>query len=109
VLSDWTISRSTSSDIPLLLFATAPITFSFLVRPFSNSLETILYAVALYLVGRIVKARGKDTSIEVGALGSILAMGVFARVTFLAFAVPLVGSVVLSAVSRIKGWVFTSF
>lgn len=100
---DWTLSRSTSSDLPLLLFATAPITFAFLVRPFSNSLETILYAVALYLVGRIVESRGKDTRMAMGSLGAVLAMGIFTRVTFLAFAVPLVGAIVVSTFLQIRG------
>ena len=99
---DWIVSLSCESSTPLFLFATAPITFTFLLRPFSNSLETLLFAFAILLLRKIV---GADQRLPMGwsaALGGTMALGVFTRVTFVAFAAPLVGAFIVSAAGRLS-------
>lgn len=85
--ADWLVWRTSgSSRLALLLWATSPVTLTFLLRPFSNSLETLCLAVVLYLA---VRPRGPRLSIGSRALfGAVVAYGCFVRVTFAAFAVP---------------------
>ncbi|GAA5991121.1 hypothetical protein JCM10908_006546 [Rhodotorula pacifica] len=83
---DWLLWRTSSSHQPtLLLFATSPITFTFLLRPFSNSLETLCLALLLYLTYRAHPLPSVRTATIVGA---VVAFGCFVRVTFVAFALP---------------------
>jgi phosphatidylinositol glycan class Z len=91
--SIWRMSRSTTS---VLLFATSPVLFTFLLRPFSNSLETILLA-ATFLLTDIISHRGNQQLPQglMGALGLVLALGVLTRITFVAFAAPLVAAIVI--------------
>lgn len=99
---DCILALSCESEIPLFLFATSPITFTFLLRPFSNSLETLLFAFAFLLLSKIIKT---DRRMPVGwttTLGGTLVLGVFTRVTFVAFAAPLVGAFILSAVRKLS-------
>lgn len=100
-LSDWMIWITSKSEISNLLFATSPVTFTFLLRPFSNSLETLIFAIALSLVGKILDTHGETISKTwTTVLGSVLAVGIFTRITFLAFAVPLIGAVGIGALQR---------
>lgn len=91
----WSISRS---PVSLILLASSPVTFTFLLRPFSNSLETVLLAVAFLLLGRptqwISVSLGRT---RLGLIGAVLALGVWTRITFAAFAAPLVVAVALQA------------
>lgn len=63
-------------------------TFTFLLRPFSNSLETLLFAGALALVGRIVAEPGPVRARWMVLLGLTVAAGLWTRVTFVAFVGP---------------------
>ncbi|GAA6053257.1 hypothetical protein NBRC10513_007170 [Rhodotorula toruloides] len=80
-------STSNGSPIPLLLFASSPVVFTFLLRPFSNSLETLVLAAAFYLAPRDAK---RDSPFRLLAFGAVTALGIFTRITFVAFAAPLV-------------------
>lgn len=91
--SIWTVSSSSTS---LLLFASSPITVTFLLRPFSNSLETILLAIIFLLAQANLHTRSRLLSPNrMAVLGAVSALGVWTRITFVAFAcVPLLGVVV---------------
>ncbi|CDR36110.1 hypothetical protein NBRC10512_004991 [Rhodotorula toruloides] len=80
-------STSKGSPIPFLMFASSPVLFTFLLRPFSNSLETLLLAAAFYLAPRGTQRVRPSRLI---AFGVVLALGVFTRITFVAFAAPLI-------------------
>ncbi|BGP56575.1 alpha 1,2 mannosyltransferase [Rhodotorula sphaerocarpa] len=85
--ADWLVWRTSgSSRLALLLWATSPVTLTFLLRPFSNSLETLCLAVVLYLA---VRPAGPRLSTGSRALfGAVVAYGCFVRVTFAAYALP---------------------
>lgn len=72
--------------LPLLLLASSPVAFSFLLRTFSNPLET-LFLAALYLEYSDLKSSRQ--AMQLGALGAVLAAGIFTRSTFAAFALPI--------------------
>ncbi|BGP33424.1 alpha 1,2 mannosyltransferase [Rhodotorula toruloides] len=98
-------STSNGSPISLLMFASSPVVFTFLLRPFSNSLETLLLAAAFRLAPRRVR---RDSQSSLIAFGAVLALGVFTRITFVAFAAPLVLDVAqrcASQPSRSPQWV----
>ncbi|BGP25863.1 phosphatidylinositol glycan, class Z [Rhodotorula toruloides] len=80
-------STSKGAPVPLLMFAGSHIVFTFLLRPFSNSLETLLLAGAFYLAPHGGK---KNVTSRLVAFGAVLALGVFTRITFVAFTAPLV-------------------
>lgn len=81
------------------MFASSPVIFTFLLRPFSNSLETLLLAAALYLAPHSTK---RDSSVRLIAFGAALALGVFTRITFPAFAGPLVLDVAQRLASQLS-------
>ncbi|KWU44848.1 hypothetical protein RHOSPDRAFT_33670 [Rhodotorula sp. JG-1b] len=87
IAADWLVWRTSRSNRPtLLLFATSPITLTFLLRPFSNSLETFCLALLLYQTSRLERARKKGRTLVL--VGAIVAFGCFVRVTFVSFALP---------------------
>ncbi|KAF9224898.1 hypothetical protein BS17DRAFT_731607 [Gyrodon lividus] len=101
------ISAPAPQRLGLLLLASSYVMHTFQVRPFSNSLESVLVALCLVLLQRMItggltrhKIGGKD--VDDGALNrsrtfkrdlhllAILAViGTFTRPTFLAFALPI--------------------
>ncbi|GAA6058994.1 hypothetical protein JCM10212_001704 [Sporobolomyces blumeae] len=87
----WETSRS---HLALVLFASSPVTLTFLVRPFSNSLETLALALSLLFARRVYVHRHRRRNLV--PLGVALAWGVWTRVTFLAFAFPSVLAVVVT-------------
>jgi hypothetical protein len=78
------MSRSSTS---VLLLASSPVALTFLLRPFSNTLETLFLAVTALLVKSVMSIPSGRTLI---VLGAVLALGVFTRITFVAFVLPLV-------------------
>lgn len=88
---------SPTSNVPLILLATSPVVFTFLLRPFSNSLETLFFATALVLISRM---RYHASIYKLVMLGMILAIGVWTRVTFLVFMAPLFASLALLVLGR---------
>ncbi|GAA5860975.1 hypothetical protein JCM3774_003210 [Rhodotorula dairenensis] len=84
---DWLVWRTSLAHRPTqLLFATSPITFTYLLRPFSNSLETLCLALLLCLTR--TSNRSGTTKAAAALMGAIVAYGCFVRVTFVAFALP---------------------
>jgi hypothetical protein len=89
-LPDWVVFRlSKSRNVPRLLLASSGVTLTFLLRPFSNTIETTLLAFVLYFVDLITSSRCPRL-LHVAALGCIIALGIWTRITFLAFALPAV-------------------
>ncbi|GAA6014017.1 hypothetical protein JCM11491_003489 [Sporobolomyces phaffii] len=97
---DVCIYAASKSLIALVLFASSPLALTFLIRPFSNSLETFLLAVSLYFTSRILS---HDKALLV-PLGALLALGVWTRITFAAFASPLVVAIALHLAPRTVAW-----
>lgn len=75
-----------------LLYASSGATLAFLIRPFSNSVETALLAVSLAVLITLRRhaqgARGRQWHLLSAALGGLFALGLFARFTFAIFALP---------------------
>lgn len=75
-----------------LLFASNGATLAFLIRPFSNGVETALLAVSLAVVIALqrqsVGAGERQWHLLSAALGGLFAFGIFARFTFAIFALP---------------------
>ncbi|TKA55919.1 hypothetical protein B0A53_01618 [Rhodotorula sp. CCFEE 5036] len=83
----WLVWRTSRSHRPtLLLLATSPITLTFLLRPFSNSLETFCLALLLYQTSQLERSRREGKILVL--VGAIVAFGCFVRVTFVSFALP---------------------
>jgi phosphatidylinositol glycan class Z len=82
------------SSVPLAswLLAVSHAATAFLTRTFSNSIEAVLLSLLLLLVTAGGRSRGAAV-----ALGALVAVGVWARFTFLAFAFPSVVVMVLTA------------
>ncbi|GAA5895674.1 glycosylphosphatidylinositol-alpha 1,2 mannosyltransferase [Sporobolomyces salmoneus] len=87
---DLCVYRASRSILSLLLFASAPVTLTFLVRPFSNSIETVVLAIALYLTAQVLSQKTRNLI----PLGAVLAFGIWTRITFIAFSVLLVMAVI---------------
>ncbi|GAA5844055.1 hypothetical protein JCM5353_000129 [Sporobolomyces roseus] len=84
LLIDISLYLTSRSYLSLLLFASSPSTLTFLVRPFSNSIETLTLALTLYLTSRVIGHKQR----YLWPIGGILAFGVWTRITFVAFAAP---------------------
>lgn len=79
---------------PLLAVAASWVTLVLLVRPFSNTAETIVFATAIRLVFGTTSAASFRRTVGVGA---VLCFGVFVRFTFAGLAAPLALCVCFSA------------
>ncbi|KAL8290620.1 hypothetical protein RQP46_002878 [Phenoliferia psychrophenolica] len=79
---DALLYTTSHSPLPLLLYASSPLTLTFLLRPFSNSIESLFLAATLLLLNRIAN---HVTTSRMVALGALIAVGMFTRVTFLAW------------------------
>ncbi|GAA5867443.1 hypothetical protein JCM1840_002140 [Sporobolomyces johnsonii] len=90
--TDWLVWSSCRSSLALLFFASSPVTMTFLLQPFSNSLETWFFAASIALVFRM--SIGPRTH-HLVLLGGASALGIWPRVTFVAFASPLVVAVAI--------------
>ena len=78
---------------PLLAVAASWVTLVLLVRPFSNTAETLVFAAAIWLVFG-THARGSKRTFAVSfqravGIGAVLCFGVFVRFTFAGLAAPL--------------------
>lgn len=97
---DYSICDMSSSHISVLLYATSPVVFTFMLRPFSNSLESITLAVCLGLACR-TGTEPKINRPQLAGLGIALAFGVFVRVTMFAFATPLVVAAIARTMQQV--------
>ena len=80
------IEKRNKNDIELLvfLFRSSHVTLVFLSRTFSNTLETLLFALTIFIIERMKKNEHKTTlfSFFIGCVGSV---GFFVRPSFSAF------------------------
>ncbi|KIJ16432.1 glycosyltransferase family 22 protein [Paxillus involutus ATCC 200175] len=107
------ISSPAHQRLGLLLLASSYVMHTFQVRPFSNSLESVLVALCLVLFQRIVadglthhngggkdaddsaSKRGRTFKRDLHLLAILGVVGTFTRPTFLAFALPIAYQVLL--------------
>lgn len=114
IYTDCTVYLTTGSVLALLFLATSPAMFTFLLRPFSNSLETLLFAFALACIGSMARQPGLIKPVWMVMIGIAVGVGLWTRVTFVAFVAPVgVANIVLAAVkarqANFKGfWSATS-
>lgn len=98
-LADYTVWIISRSRVALLIYATAPVTFTFLLRPFSNSLETFVLGGLFALAPR----HSDHTTIwRLVGLGVLAAIGAFTRITTVAFALPLAFATMTAAATPEK-------
>ncbi|GAA6050678.1 hypothetical protein JCM3770_000888 [Rhodotorula araucariae] len=93
----WRVSRRTR--LSLLLFGSSPVVFTFILRPFSNSLETLFLAAAHLQLYDVQK---RVAPVALAGLGGVLAAGIFTRITFTAFALPIVVQTVVGLAHRVR-------
>ncbi|SCV74890.1 BQ2448_7919 [Microbotryum intermedium] len=86
IIIDICLQSIAHSNTPALVFATSPIVFAFLVRPFSNSLEAILVALAA-CVAHLILTR-PPSKLHYATYGVLTSLGVFTRISFLFFTLP---------------------
>lgn len=67
-----------------ILVFTSHITISYQTHTFSNGIETNLLLLAMYLIHKLLKSQKRNRLFSL-ALGTILAVGIFNRVTFASF------------------------
>ncbi|GAA5986130.1 hypothetical protein JCM11641_004719 [Rhodosporidiobolus odoratus] len=96
----WLTSHSRHA---LLLVAASPVIFTFLLRPFSNSLETVLLALAYYLCHRFDR---RSSIAGLALLGSVCALGIFVRITFVAFVAPVLAATAWQLIQSEKASTF---
>ncbi|OCK81766.1 glycosyltransferase family 22 protein [Lepidopterella palustris CBS 459.81] len=91
VLEDWAVLELVQSPrryrVALPLIASSYVTWTFQSHTFSNSLETLLVAWSLVLIGRIVEDKKRSAVFASSLLGFLVVVGVFNRITFPAFLV----------------------
>ncbi|CDS07737.1 hypothetical protein LRAMOSA01686 [Lichtheimia ramosa] len=83
------ICRSLDKDpkLPLALFATSHVALVYYVRPFSNSFESLILCLSILCFCTLLEDATSSTSSLV--LGSLLVAGVFTRITFVLFGLPI--------------------
>ncbi|KDE05330.1 hypothetical protein MVLG_04246 [Microbotryum lychnidis-dioicae p1A1 Lamole] len=86
VIIDICLQSIARSNTPALVFATSPIVFAFLVRPFSNSLEAILLALAIFVAHGILTQ--PPSKLHYATYALVTSLGVFTRISFLFFTLP---------------------
>ncbi|GAA5926955.1 hypothetical protein JCM1841_001597 [Sporobolomyces salmonicolor] len=98
--TDWMIWSTCRSSLAVLLFASSAVTTTFLLRPFSNSLETWFFAASIALVFRV---SSRPRTRHLALLGGAFTLGIWTRVTFVAFASPLVVAVAILLAKPVDG------
>ncbi|KAI9060016.1 glycosyltransferase family 22 protein [Trametes sanguinea] len=77
----------------LLLLSSSYVVHTYLVRPFSNSLETVFVALSLVLLKKLFlsesdRKQSQRVSLYLACLAFAVVCGVFTRITFVAFFLP---------------------
>ncbi|KAF2488625.1 hypothetical protein BU16DRAFT_223957 [Lophium mytilinum] len=89
VLEDWAVQELVQSPrqrrVAVPLVASSYVTWTLQTHTFSNSLETLLVAWSLVLIGRIVEDKKHSGVFASSMLGFLAVVGVFNRITFPAF------------------------
>eukprot|EP00898_Chlorokybus_atmophyticus_P001793 jgi/Chlat1/2614/Chrsp178S02457 len=106
LIADMAVAKASalcgSSPRTLLVYASAWPTLLFMTRTFSNTLETLLLALAVLAV-MPTPHKTKCTLLQCLWLGAVLAFGLFARFTFAFFAAPLLLFKLLTCCADGKG------
>ncbi|KAM0786437.1 hypothetical protein ACM66B_001901 [Microbotryomycetes sp. NB124-2] len=85
--TDYAVAKlSPNKRTSLALLATSPVTLTFLLRPFSNALETVILALVLVFFVEWAETRARTPLLCLAAFASL---GIFTRITFVAFAAPI--------------------
>ncbi|KAI9496534.1 GPI mannosyltransferase [Zychaea mexicana] len=71
--------------LPFLLVSTSQVMLVYYMRPFSNSVESVALCLAFSIYATTLQ---KITSIRSFALGSVLSLGIFTRITFILYGFP---------------------
>ncbi|KAI4177826.1 MAG: hypothetical protein LQ343_000290 [Gyalolechia ehrenbergii] len=92
VLEDWAIHDLIQSPrerrLALLLTSSSYITWTYQTHTFSSALETLIVLWSLVMTQRILNDKYRSALLSSAALGSLMAFGVFNRITFPAFILP---------------------
>ncbi|KAK4055890.1 alpha 1,2 mannosyltransferase [Microbotryomycetes sp. JL221] len=97
LIVDYTIFNvATHKRLSLILISTSPVMLTFMLRPFSNSIETILLSTCVVCYHKWSQTRSQLLLVLMSAIGSL---AVFTRITFVAFAAP-VATLVVSYIVR---------
>lgn len=87
----------------LVLLGSSYVMLTFQLRPFSNSIEALLVALALLTLQDLLnKSPQRSNLTKLTLLVVICVVGVFTRITFLAFALPIIIQAVLSILKPSK-------
>ncbi|KAI0825968.1 Alg9-like mannosyltransferase family-domain-containing protein [Irpex lacteus] len=96
----------------LLLLASSHVVMTFQVRPFSNSVEACLVALAIAILGRMLISQRNNGptdreifSTQTSWFAVIIVLGIMTRITFTAFVFPVAAEVLLLSlqVTRVSG------
>ncbi|OCH91187.1 glycosyltransferase family 22 protein [Obba rivulosa] len=90
--------------LALILFASSYVTHTFQLRPFSNSTEAILVALSLtclctLLAGNPISSFRNGSQRSLAYLAILCVVGIFTRLTFIAFALPIVLEILSSFIT----------
>ncbi|KAI4260251.1 MAG: hypothetical protein LQ352_000373 [Teloschistes flavicans] len=92
VLEDWAIHELVPSPrqrtSAVVLVASSYVTWTYQTHTFSNAVETLVVLWSIVMIQRILDNRHRSSLLSSAVLGSLLAFGVFNRITFPAFLLP---------------------
>ncbi|KAL8710914.1 MAG: hypothetical protein Q9220_004513 [cf. Caloplaca sp. 1 TL-2023] len=92
VLEDWAIHELVQSPrerrVAVVLVASSYVTWTYQTHTFSNSLETLAVLWSIVMVQRILDNKHRSSLLSCALLGSLIAFGIFNRITFPAFLLP---------------------
>lgn len=77
-------ANKSDNELLVLFFRSSHVSLVFLTKTFSNTLETLFFAIIIFIVGRI-KENEEKTSVFTILIGCICSVGFFARPSFIAF------------------------
>ncbi|KAL8942702.1 MAG: hypothetical protein Q9216_001506 [Gyalolechia sp. 2 TL-2023] len=92
VLEDWAIHDLIQSPrerrLALLLVSSSYVTWTYQTHTFSNAVETLLVLWSIVMTQRILNDKYRSALLSSAVLGSLMAFGIFNRITFPAFILP---------------------
>ncbi|KAL8908504.1 MAG: hypothetical protein Q9171_005422 [Xanthocarpia ochracea] len=92
VLEDWAIHELVQSPrerrIVVVLVASSYVTWTYQTHTFSNAVETLVVLWSIVMIQRILDNKHRSSLLSSALLGSLLAFGVFNRITVPAFLLP---------------------
>ncbi|KAL8673833.1 MAG: hypothetical protein Q9168_001745 [Polycauliona sp. 1 TL-2023] len=92
VLEDWAIHELVQSPrerrIAVVLVASSYVTWTYQTHTFSNAVETLVVLWSIVMIQRILDHKHRSSLLSSALLGSLVAFGVFNRITVPAFLLP---------------------